>query len=118
MTHRIEKVERLVHEELSLIFLHKIRDPEIGIATITNVKLSPDLKIAKVYVSIYDKEKRDNGMEKITGLTGYIRTELAHRVKMRFVPELKFFIDDTLDYVEKIDELIKKIHDEDNKPDG
>jgi len=52
---------------------------------------------------------------KNANIYGYIRSELAHRVRLRFVPELKFFIDDTIDYVEKIENLIKKIHDEDDK---
>lgn len=110
MSHRIDKVESLIKEEISLIFLYKLRDPELGFVTITNVKVSPDLRIAKIYISVFDKEKRGAVLEKINASNGYIRSELAHRIKIKFTPELKFFIDDTLDYVEKIDGLIKKIH--------
>lgn len=116
MSHRIAKVEHLIKEEISLIFLHKLHDPAFGLVTITNVKVSPDLKIAKVYISVFDRDKRESVLEKVESAAGFIRTELAHRITLRFTPELKFFIDDTLDYVEKIEGLIKKIHkDDDNK---
>jgi ribosome-binding factor A len=119
MAHRIDKVEHLIKEEISLIFLYKLQDKfqfsSAGLITITSVKVSPDLKIAKVYLSVFDKDKREAVLEKIRTASGYIRSELASRIRIKFVPELKFFIDDTLDYVEKIEGLIKKIHENDNK---
>lgn len=118
MSHRVDKVENLIKEEISLIFLHKLQDPDFGFITITGVKMSPDLKIAKVYLSVFQKEKRDNVLEKVKLNSGFIRSELAHRIRIKFVPELKFFIDDTLDYVEKIEGLFKKIHEDDNKGNG
>ena len=121
MSRRTERVEKLIKEEISLIFLHKLKDKwpdlDIGFVTITNVKVTPDLKIAKIYISILDKENREEILEKIKLKTGFIRSELASRIKIKFTPELKFFIDDTLDYVEKIEGLIKKIHENDNKED-
>lgn len=115
MAHRIDKLEHLIKEEVSMIFLYKLHDPALGLITITNVKISPDLKIAKIYISVFEKEKREAVIEKIRERTGFIRTELAHRIRIKFIPELKFFVDDTLDYVEKIEGLIKKIHENDNK---
>jgi ribosome-binding factor A len=115
MAHRIDKLEHLIKEEVSMIFLYKLQDPSLGLLTVTNVRLSPDLKIAKIYISVFEKEKRESVLEKIRDKTGFIRTELAHRIRIKFIPELKFFIDDTLDYVEKIEGLIKKIHENDNE---
>ncbi len=115
MSHRIDKVENLIKEEISLIFLYKLNDPALGFITITSVKVSPDLKIAKIYLSVFEREKRETVLEKVKSLSGFIRSELTSRIRIRFVPELKFFIDDTLDYVEKIEGLIKKIHEDDNK---
>lgn len=115
MSRRTERVEHLIKEEISLIFLYKLNEPEIGFITITNVKISSDLKIAKVYISILEKNKREEVLEKIKNKTGFIRSELAHRIRIKFTPELKFFIDDTLDYVEKIEGLIKEIHKNDFK---
>ena len=118
MAYRIDKLEHLVKEEVSMIFLYKLHGPEFGLLTVTKVKMSPDLKIAKIYISVFEKEKRDTVLEKIREKTGFIRTELAHRIRIKFIPELKFFLDDTLDYVEKIEGLIKKIHENDNKEDN
>ena len=115
MSHRIDKVENLIKEEISLIFLYKLQDPDFGFITITHVKVSPDLKIAKIYLSVLEKDKRDDVLNKVKSTSGFIRTELAHRIRIKFVPELKFFIDDTLDYVEKIEGIFKKIHENDNK---
>jgi ribosome-binding factor A len=120
MSRRTERVEKLIKEEISLIFLHKLKDKlqdsEIGFVTVTDVKVSADLKIAKIYISVLDRKKREAVLEKIKLKTGLVRSLLASRIRIKFTPELKFFIDDTLDYVEKIEGLIKKIHeDDDNK---
>lgn len=114
-SHRIDKVENLIKQELSWILLHKVKDVDLGFLTLTNVRVSPDLRIASVYVSIFEKEKREIVLERIKQKTGFIRSELAHRIRLRFVPELRFFLDDTLDYVEKIEGLIKKIHEDDKQ---
>lgn len=117
-SHRLEKVERLIKEEISLIFLHKMQDAESGFITITRVKVSPDLKQAKIYFSVFEKEKRELILDRINKKAGFIRSELAGRIQLKFTPELKFFIDDSLDYVEKIEGLIDKIHEVDgNKED-
>ena len=114
MDHRIDRMEKLIKEEISSIFLHSLHEPEYGFITVTNVKLSNDLHAAKIYLSVLDKEKREETLEKVKTKTGFIRTQLAGRIRIKFVPELKFYIDDTLDYVEKIEGLIKKIHEEDD----
>lgn len=115
MSHRIDKVANQIKEEVSLIFLNKLRDIQLGFVTITSVKVSPDLKIAKIYISVFEKEKRQSSLERIEGLSKFIRSQLASKLSLKFIPELKFFIDDTWDYVEKIEGLIKKIHEDDNK---
>ncbi len=115
MSHRIDKVENLIKEEISLIFLHKLQDPAFGFITVTNVKVSPDLKIAKIYLSVFERERRNEVLEKVNSKVKFIRSQLASQISIKFTPELKFFLDDTLDYVEKIEGLIKKIHENDNK---
>lgn len=118
MIHRLDRVSSLIKEELSLIFLHKVQDETFGMITVTNVKMSPDLRHTKVYLSVYEKDKRNDVLKRVNEIKGMIRSELASRIKMRFVPELHFFIDDTLDYVEKIEGLFKKIHSEDKTNDS
>ena len=118
-SYRTDKVERLIKEEISSIFLQKLQSAQFGFLTVTNVKVSPDLKQAKIYISVLEKEKRELVLDKIQAKMGFIRAELAHRIRIKFTPELKFFLDDTLDYVEKIEGLIDKIHKEDgNKANG
>jgi ribosome-binding factor A len=114
MAYRVDKLENLIKEEIILIFLRKLQGPSFGFLTITNVKVSPDLRIAKVYISVFEKEKREFVLEKVKATAGFIRAELASRIRIKFVPDLKFFIDDSLDYVEKIEGLLKKIHKDDN----
>ena len=113
-SHRIDKVERLLKEEISMIFLQKLQEQEFGFLTITQVTVSPDLKQARVYFSVLEKEKRELVLDRIQDKAKFIRSELAHRISMKFTPELKFFLDDRLDYVEKIENLIDKIHREDD----
>ncbi|MBT8378346.1 MAG: 30S ribosome-binding factor RbfA [Ignavibacteria bacterium] len=109
-SYRVDKVEQLIKEQISHIFLNKLNNLQLGFVTITNVKVSSDLKTAKIYFSVLEKERRHVVLEKLEFNRGQIRTELAHRIQIKFVPELKFFIDDTLDYVEKIEGLLNKIH--------
>lgn len=113
MAHRLEKVAHLIKEEISLIFLQKLQDPKLGLMTITSVKVTPDLKIARIYVSIYEKDKRETVMKKLDDLKGIIRSKLAGRINLKFVPELNFYLDDTLDYVEKMEGIFKKIREDD-----
>ena len=113
-THRVDKVEKLIKEEISYILFYKMQDENLGFITVTDVKVSADLKIAKIYLSVLQKERRDFVLNKINQRLGHIRSELAHRIRIKFVPELKFFIDDTLDYVEKIEGLINEIHKKNN----
>jgi len=113
-THRVDKVEKLIKEEISYILLYKMQDEDLGFITVTDVKVSADLKIAKIYLSVLQKERRDFVLNKINQRLGHIRSELAHRIRIKFVPELKFFIDDRLDYVEKIEGLINEIHKKNN----
>ena len=115
MAYRIEKVESMLKQEISSILLFGMRDPSFGFITVTKVKVSPDLKIAKVYISVLEKNQRQATLDKIMAMAGFIRSQLGSRIKLRYVPELKFFLDDTLDYVEKIDNLIKKIHENDQQ---
>ena len=118
MSHRVDKISNLIKEELSLIFLEKVQDPALGLLTITSVKVTSDLRAAKVYFSVYDKEKRERILEKVNNIKGLIKSELAQRIRIRYIPEINFFIDDTLDYVEKMEDLFRKINEDDNKADG
>ncbi|MCB0732489.1 MAG: 30S ribosome-binding factor RbfA [Ignavibacteriae bacterium] len=115
MSVRQEKISSLIQETLSNIFLQKVLDPELGLVTITKTKVTPDLKIAKVYLSVYEKDKRSYVLEHIESIKGFIRSELAKKVNLRYTPELQFYIDDTMDYVEKMNEIFNNLKDDSNK---
>lgn len=117
MSFRLEKISKLIKEEISLIFLHKIQDTSIGLVTVTKVVISPDLRNAKIYLSVFPNDKRESSVTKVNEMHGFIRTELAARMTTRYVPDLKFLLDDSADYVEHIDTLLKKIHENDNQTD-
>ncbi|MBU0561426.1 MAG: 30S ribosome-binding factor RbfA [Bacteroidetes bacterium] len=116
MSIRLKKISALIKEELSLIFLHKIQDPKIGMVTITGVKVTPDLKIAKIYVSIYRKEEREEALQRLEELKGFIKAKLASKVRhLRQIPDLNFYLDDTLDYVMKMENIFKEIQKNDKQ---
>lgn len=107
---RQKKVAKLIQKELGDIFLREARNLfDNAFMTVTLVKISPDLSFAKVYLSLFQVKDQKKLMEKITEEKWRIRKWLAERVKkqLRIVPEIAFFIDDSLDYLEKIDQLLK-----------
>ncbi len=119
MSIRTKRVAKLIQEELSYVFLREIDEPELEFVTITEVKVTPDLKIARVYFTTIDRERREIALSKIEEIKSVIRKELARRVRnLRFIPELEFYIDTTQDYVEKIENIFDKIHEEEKKLSG
>jgi ribosome-binding factor A len=112
---RSTRVAELLREVISEIIATQLRDPAIGRITITRVKLSDDLKNARIYFSVLgDAQQRRNTAEGLKRAARFIRAETAHKINLRHAPDLQFLYDDTLDYVENIENLIKKIHE--NEP--
>ena len=107
---RQNKIARLLQKELSVIFQEQTRSLHGVMVSVTRVKVSPDLSICTAYLSIFPSEKGEELMQNITRSEKQIRYELGTRVRyqLRIIPELRFFIDDSLDYIERIDELLKK----------
>ena len=107
---RQNKIARLLQKELSVIFQEQTRSLHGVMVSVTRVKVSPDLSICTAYLSIFPSEKAGELIQNITKNEKQIRYELGTRVRyqLRIIPELRFFIDDSLDYIERIDELLKK----------
>lgn len=109
-TNRMDRVNEEFKREISKIIDQDLKNPNItGIISVTKVKTSPDLKSARVYVSILNSKSKKNTMQGITNAAGYIRSELAKRINLRYTPELKFEIDEALEYGAKIDNILKEI---------
>ena len=106
---RQNKIARLLQKELSLIFQEQTRAMHGVMVSVTRAKISPDLSICTAYLSIFPSERGDELLQNITRNEKQIRYELGTRIRhqMRIVPELRFFIDDSLDYIERIDKLLK-----------
>lgn len=108
-TTRQNKIARLLQKELSEIFLLQTKSMHGVLVSVSAVRISPDLSIARVYLSIFSSEKGEELIKNINANMKSIRYELGTRVRfqLRIIPELKFFLDDSLDYLEHIDELLK-----------
>jgi len=107
---REEKIERMLQKELGELFLLYAREKGGVIISVSDVKVSPDLSLAKAFLSIFPAEKAQDVFSIINIDTKTIRYELGKRIRhqLRVVPELTFLLDNSLDYLEKIDELLKK----------
>ena len=107
---RQNKIARMLQKELSLIFQQQTRATHGVMISVTRTKISPDLSICTAYLSVFPSDKGEEILANINANSKQIRYELGTSVRnqMRIIPELRFFIDDSLDYIEHIDELLKK----------
>lgn len=107
-TTRQQKINRLIQKELSDIFQKQTQNLHGVLVSVSGVRISPDLSIAKAYLSIFPSEKSAEMLQNISHNSRQIRYELGTRVRfqLRIIPELKFFLDDSLDYLDHIDELL------------
>ena len=107
---RQNRIARMLQKELAEIFQSQTRMMHGVMVSVTRTKISPDLGICTAYLSISPSEKAEELLENIHKNEKAIRYELGKRIRhqVRIIPELRFFIDDSLDYIERIDELLKK----------
>jgi len=107
---RQKKVSRLIQKELAEIFIKKGNELSHGnLVSITKVRISPDLSFAKVYISIFPAKNQDAVLKTVQEHTAKIRFELGQKVRsqLRIVPDMAYMIDDSLDYIDNIDRLLK-----------
>ncbi|MGN0805976.1 MAG: 30S ribosome-binding factor RbfA [Candidatus Coproplasma sp.] len=119
---RGERLSSQFREEIYNVISYDLRNkyPELSaIISVTEADVAPDLKTAKVYVSIYDtdKDRKSASFEILCSNAGYVRHCLSQVLRLRTVPELKFILDDSMEYGEKIDKLLKNIESEESNPD-
>ena len=108
-TTRQNKISRLLQKELSEIFLLQTKAMPGVLVSVSAVRISPDMSIARVYLSVFPSEKAEEIVKNVNDNMKTIRYELGTRVRQQLliIPELKFVVDDSLDYIEKIDSLLK-----------
>ena len=107
---RQNRISRLLQKELSLIFQSQTHMMHGVMVSVTKVRVSPDLSICTAYLSVFPSEKGEEILKNINANEKTIRFDLGRKVRnqLRIIPELRFFLDDSLDYLEHIDELLKK----------
>ncbi len=111
MAHRIERVNNLIRREISELLQRQVKDPRLGsFITVTEVSTSPDLRSAKVFVSsINSQANKGELLSVLTGASGFLRSELTRRLKLRRVPDLTFHWDDSIERGEHLLELIERV---------
>lgn len=108
---KVERLRQILLKELSQIIQHELKDTKRGFVTLTDVKLTSDLSLATVYVNFLGSDNREEaGMETLQKSKGFIRSELAKRLTIRKVPELRFEIDKSLEHGNRIEQIIKEIN--------
>ncbi|MCI9287186.1 MAG: 30S ribosome-binding factor RbfA [Clostridia bacterium] len=107
---RFERINEELKKEISNIINYELNNPNVtGLISVTKAKITPDLKYAKVYVSILNSKNIKETLAGLKKSSGYIRTEIAKRINLRITPELIFELDDSIEYGAKIDSILKDI---------
>ncbi|MCC6935090.1 MAG: 30S ribosome-binding factor RbfA [Thermomicrobiales bacterium] len=114
---RQERVADLIRDEVSLIIQHEMSDPRLGMVSITHVEMSPDLRYARLFVSIYgtDEEQRSS-LVALNNASGFIRRTLAPRLRMRTIPEISFRLDRSMAHAESIARILRELEPELSTP--
>jgi ribosome-binding factor A len=112
MSIKIERLNSIFVKEISYILQNEVKDPNIKFVTVTGCEITNDLSFAKVYVTVLDNEKKNDIMKSLNGAKSFVRGEISKRVEIRHTPELRFIFDDSIDYGNKIEKIIKELHEE------
>jgi ribosome-binding factor A len=111
LTHRVERIQAQVREEVSQMLATEVRDPGVGLVTVTRAKVTGDLSLARVYwTMIGDANERKKTVKALERATGFVRHLLAERLALRRVPELKFIFDESVAAQDRIEQIIQEIH--------
>jgi ribosome-binding factor A len=111
MSVRTERVASLVKELLSESIQRRFRMEDVGLVTVTEVRMSPDLKIAKVYISIFgNPEKKKQSFALLEADKAGMRSDLGRNLNLKFTPSISFYLDESLDQAMRIEDLLNKIH--------
>ncbi len=116
MSIRTARVAQLIKQQISDTLTREIETDGYGLLTVTDVMMTPDLRIGKVYVSHFQSGKSDKDvLAFLEEHAREIRMAVGKSVRLKFTPELRFYIDQTLDKVERLEELIRKIHEDEDQ---
>lgn len=103
MSRRVERVAEALQEAVAELVQRELKDPRVGMVTITRVSISPDLRHARVFFSsLGDAAQRQKSLEGLRSAAGFIRSQIARRLQLRVAPEIRFEIDDNIEYAVEI----------------
>jgi len=103
---RPRKVADLIQRELTDLLRREVRDPRVGMVTITAVDVSPDLSHAKVFFTLLEEKDKETTIQGLQRAAGYLRSQLAHRIKLYTTPELRFAYDESIERGDRLSQLI------------
>ncbi|MBI1943669.1 MAG: 30S ribosome-binding factor RbfA [Betaproteobacteria bacterium] len=106
---RPRKVADVIQRELSDLLRREVRDPRIGMVTLTAVDVSPDLSHAKVFFTVLDNAKQQETSDALQRAAGFLRSQLAHRIKLYVTPELRFVYDESIERGDHLSQLIDSV---------
>ena len=110
------RINEELKKELSQVINYELKNSNVtGMISVTKVKVTPDLKYAKVYVSILNSKSNEKTLEGLKASAGFIRTSLAKKVNLRITPEIVFEYDDSIEHGERIESLLQEIKKQDEK---
>ncbi len=112
---RSQRVSDLLRKEIADIIIYRLKDPRIGFITVTGVDVTDDIKLARVYVSVFREGERQTTLEVLNSAKSFIRSELSKRLRMKFIPSIEFRLDTAIEYGNKIEELLKAIEENGEK---
>ncbi len=116
---RQDRVAALIQRELSEIIQRSVKDPRVAFCTVTQAEVSPDLKYVDVKVSVIgDNAQKEKTLAGLKSAAGFLRREIGKRLTLRYSPELRFAIDESADYLLRIDGLLKSVNSEDEASDN
>ncbi|MDQ3878998.1 MAG: 30S ribosome-binding factor RbfA [Actinomycetota bacterium] len=112
MSQRTERVQKLARQVLGEL-IQQLKDPRIGFVTVTAVRVTPDLRHARAFVSVLGSdEERELTMRGLRSSASHLRAELGHEMKMKYVPDLVFELDETPEHAQRLESLMRQLHEE------
>lgn len=109
--HRASRVAEAIKKEVTQMLGNELKDPRIGFVTVTGVDVCPDLRHARIFVSVYGKdEEKVQTLQALNKAKGFVRSELGKRIRLRYTPEVEFRFDESIERGARIMELLTKVH--------
>lgn len=115
MSIKIDRIASALVKEVSYILMTEIKDQNIKFVTITDCKLTSDLSYAKFYYTVLDDEKREETAKALKNARGFVRSKLYDRIDIRYIPEIDFVFDESIEYGKNIENIIEEIHKKDEE---